>query len=211
MLMKIGLIGAANSGKTKLAKNIAKELDFKIVDNYVPRLEKTTGLAYGIFANFPQNFQILFERITQEQKFAKDGFSTITCGTIYETSIYCAILSSQISINPEDTQGFMIARSAMNAIGLFQAATEDYDILFYLPLSDKVKEEEGKSYNAVVDQKVSEITEGYGRYVITLNQKTLKDRSDFAIQIIKEYQASQNDEQTIRGSTGDDSQQSETI
>jgi hypothetical protein len=191
--MKLAITGAPGSGKTQTAKSIARRLtkvgeNVKVIDGYVERLQLETGLAYGHFASYPLNFQILFNRLMLEQKYQNEGFSTITCGSIYETTLYCALHGNRSWVgSPEDTRAHIEGKITMEAISMFETMTSDYLHIFRLPYDSKRLAEKEDGWDTVIDQKLPEVLEGYFRYATVL-EGTLKERTDFAINIINAIQ-----------------------
>ncbi len=141
--MRIGLVGASGSGKTKFARALRRELGehYRIVDNYVPKLEKTTGLAYGTFATYHDNLAIAFKRYEVEHPLDEDR---ITCGTAFDTLCY-AILKTDPAVS-RDRLGAMIANmdTIIKATGWVYSELARYDLMLYLP------SEPLKRYDAVL-------------------------------------------------------------
>lgn len=210
--MKIALLGAPGSGKTKFAAKLAtayandvptsfRVLDArknnkpgmkpKVIDKYVDKLVETTGFEYGIHATYPQNFQILFQRWTLEQVAANQGYDTITCGSIYETILYTAIRFNsesmvQVNSSKDNLESELMGRAAMQALGTFEQTTTGYDLLFFLPYDGKTLLEKGKSYDTVVDKKLPEVVAGYFRNLHPL-EGTEKEKVKRARDIIQAF------------------------
>lgn len=205
--MKIGVMGAPDAGKSKFARKLALGMaktdvgKTKVIDSYVDKLIEQTGYAFGYFATYPQNFQVIFQRWTLEQIAQTKGLNTITCGTLYESIMYCAIKADVESRNQEDLEAQIFARTAMNALGMIETQISDYDILFHLPYDGKKLLEKGKSYDTLVDRKTPEILAGYYKSAVVLSG-TEKENVKYATQIIQAVseEASENEQQTVRGS-----------
>lgn len=221
--MKIGIAGAEGSGKSDLAKKLARSLNtarnegeptFAVIDNYVQDLQKKTGYYYELFAaTHPQNFQILFHRWTLEQEAAHKGLNTITCGTLYETIVHVAIHSLIIEqaepLNPEEV---IQIEAAMRGLAMIETLISDYDVIFYLPYSERYLKEMERSWDMVVNSKIPEVLEGYSKNYVVLKGNE-KEKVKNARRIVKDLkaliEASENDESTVRGSGGPDSERSE--
>jgi hypothetical protein len=208
--MKIAIIGAPESGKTVLAKRLLSRLNkdggnYRLIDGYVEKLIKRTGLAYSHFATYPMNFQVLFERWTQELDAANTGYDTITCGSIYETTVYCAlhnIRDTGIIPNAQDTLAYIEGKAMMDAISFFHFGTVDYDHIFRLPYTEEKLAAKSDDWDVVIDQKLPEVLEGSFQFATVL-EGTLKEKADIAINIIKAIaveQSQSNERATVGGS-----------
>jgi energy-coupling factor transporter ATP-binding protein EcfA2 len=197
--MKIALLGAPGAGKSTFATKLAtalreqkgevKRQTVKIVDKYVDRLIKDTGYAYGIFATYPQNFQILFERWSAEQRAENAGAETIiTCGSLYETVLYTALrVNSNVALK-EDQELIVHGRVAMEALGMIEKEIADHDLLFFLPYSEKTLAVKGRSYDTVINEKIPEVVSGYFKNLVALDGTSKKKVKD-ALRTIDAYAA----------------------
>lgn len=145
--LRIGIIGAQGSGKSKLSRALAKEseslLGHKpvVVDNYAQKLQRDTGLALGMFATYSENFMVAGARHAAEYKAINTGKSVITVGTMIETFLY-GVMTSDAEMQRFDPQGAMqVASAGMTGLGVFFGETFDYDAVIYLPYVEK------KGYN----------------------------------------------------------------
>lgn len=190
--MKIAILGAPGSGKSGFASKLMAELNtkpkrfgnYRVVDKYIDKLQKQTGFnLQGASATIPQNFQILFERWTAEQKAALGGNNIIVCGSIYESILYAAIRVNN-EVMREVPGATSTARATMQGLAMIEAEISDHDLFFYLPLKDKVKEQKGKSYDTVVDEKLPEVVSGYFKELIGLTG-TDKEKVKSALTIIR--------------------------
>lgn len=157
--MKIGIIGAPGSGKTNLAQGIKKALDdkidFDIVDEYVGDLSDGTGLAFGHFAGYIGNLQVTFERLAREQESTRQYEGTITCGTVVDSLIYAAMYSQLARQAPNQRAELARAATTMGAFGMIIYDTFDYDLSFYLPLSQEHRQEHEGEWNVLFDLEVA--------------------------------------------------------
>ena len=192
--LRIGIIGAPGSGKSAFAKALATQLrrggqEVRTVDGYVNNLIKKTGYAYDIFATYPQNLQILFERWTREQEAEKAGCDTlITAGSLYETILYTGLrVNSDLSLK-SDKGVQMQGRVAMETMGVIQSLIAIHDLLFFLPYTGKVLAEKGRSYDVAVNEKLPEILAGYFRPITPLTGTT-KTKVQDALTAIKSIEA----------------------
>lgn len=200
--MKIAILGAPGSGKSAFATKLAtalraeeekpKSQSVQIVDGYVENLTKQTGFAYGIHATFPQNFQILSERWTQEQKklyALKDStvpVHLITCGSIYDTILYTALRINSQAVLKRNKEAVLLGRVAMEALGMIEKETSDYDILFFLPYNKKKRDEKGRSYDTAINLKLPEVVAEYFKTLVPL-EGTTKEKVKDALRAIDAY------------------------
>lgn len=194
--LRIGILGAPGSGKSAFAKSLATAIrkergappvlqPVKVVDGYMDSLIKRTGYAYDIFATYPQNLQIISERWTREQGAEKEGCDIlITAGTLYESILYTGLrVNSDLALKADKTIQ-MQGRVTMEMLGVIQSQIATHDLLLFLPYTKKVLAEKGRSYDAVINEKLPEVLAGYFRPITPLTGTTKKKVAD-AIPIIK--------------------------
>jgi hypothetical protein len=201
--LRIGILGAPGAGKSAFAKALATAIrkergnapvlqPVKVVDGYTDSLIKRTGYAFDIFATYPQNLHILFERWTREQEAEKAGCHTlITVGTLYETTLYTGLrVNSDLALKADKTTQ-MQGRVAMEMMGVIHSLIATHDLLLFLPYTSKVVAEKGRSYDAVVNEKLPEVLAGYFRPFTTLTGTTKKKVQDAltAIRSVEQWKA----------------------
>lgn len=125
--MKIALIGAPGSGKTKLAKEIAKKLDLKIVDGYAEKWSKRTGLTVGFTGGYTHSLGVALDRVFEERKL-EDNF--VTCGSTLDSLLYMALMSLSDPNNVE----FIRAKSYMEVLSMLFYDFWGYDHVFFCRL-----------------------------------------------------------------------------
>lgn len=136
--MRIGLAGAPGSGKTDLANALASLMgadliggQICIVDDYVKDVEQTTDLACGFQGSYIADMAVAMARYGAERSAVRDGAeTTITCGTLAETTTYTAINATL----RQDEWGWAMANISMPYYALLSRSVMAYDHLFYLPL-----------------------------------------------------------------------------
>ncbi len=133
--MRIGLIGAPESGKSKLGTKLSDVLGLPCIDNYAEELSDQTDIWIGQGSTYIPNLLVALERLKREfNTSTKDG--RITCGTAVETISYCALHSSRVKedSSPEEIDIDAVqAAVVMNAINLMMNDNWRYDFVFYLP------------------------------------------------------------------------------
>lgn len=197
--LRIAIIGAPGSGKSTFAKALATKLraekdevkrqTVKVVDGYMDSLIKRTGYAFDIFATYPQNLQILFERWTREQEAEKDGCDTlITVGSLYETILYTGLrVNSELALKADKTIQ-MQGRVSMEMLGVIQSLVATHDLLLFLPYTSKLLAEKGRSYDVAINEKLPEVLAGYFRPITPL-AGTTKTKVQDALIAIKSIEA----------------------
>lgn len=218
--MKVALLGAPGSGKTKVGASLVRRLNhefprsFRLADCYVDALTHETGHTFGgdlTYDAYRHNLQVLAQRWVIEDKWTHRGFHTITCGTIFESMIYSAAYSTRLHTITDEQLLMEESYSAqvfMSMLGVMAARTFDYDALFYLPL-----EGDSTPWGRVVDDKLPEVLEGQMKYAVVLTG-THKQKVDFATDVIarilRASQAPSDEQPTIRtsddASSGDEHQ-----
>lgn len=141
--MKIGILGAPGAEKSKFARGLAKNLDgnVAVVDHYVQRLKKASGLALGPWASYSENLMIAGVR--EAERAIKQGDHQITVGTIMDTMTYIMVYSDILISNnrAEDrAQIYHTGQAVVSGLSLWYTETWDYDVCFFLPFVGKVKE-----------------------------------------------------------------------
>jgi hypothetical protein len=184
--MKVAILGAPGSGKSRVANAIRKQLgdDWRVVDKYVDHLQKRTGLPYGFDADFPQNIQVMSARWIGEIEAARQDFSSITCGSIYETLAYTLAIGFP---NPTSEAEMVVQVKYIDTLyrflGAMEDTTADYDLMFYLPY----KTPPDDPWCVILDQKIPEILESEFKRVYTLTG-THKGKVNAAFEKIREVQ-----------------------
>lgn len=182
--MRVGLIGAPKSGKTRVANAMAARLDkesWKVVDKYVDRLAKRTGLPYDYQADFPGNVSVMCERWNAEHEALKGYPNIITCGTLYETLAYTlAIEFPQPQSEAEMVAQVQYLDVNYRFLGAMEDTTTNYDLLFYLPYKEKQS-----TWHGIIDQKIPDILETEFRRAYTLTGTT-KEKVNAALEKISD-------------------------
>lgn len=130
--MKIAISGPPGSGKQKLARSIAQELDLKAVVGYTDLLQKNTDLALGPWATYSENMMVAGTRMGKEKS---AGTDYVVAGTIIDTLSY-AMMKTDIPFYPgplDTARVETLAEGAIKGLGVMYAETWDYDISFFLP------------------------------------------------------------------------------
>lgn len=174
-MIKVALLGAPSSGKTELAQELVKTLeDVQVADAYVPAIEERSDNTLGHFASYLGNLQVALGRWECERALARDHKPSIliTCGTIVETTVYEAVnalVDASVSNDGENLtiralQNNKRASVTMTMLGIISYDTWDYDLAYYLPVS-----EDADQSSKVVDNHILEAAEALGVPVKTLD------------------------------------------
>jgi len=170
--MRIGLLGAPGSGKSKLARALGEEHGLKVVDNYVQRLQKKTDLALGPWSSYPEHFMVASKRL--EEEYAAGFDKRITVTTILDTITYAAF-HADVSLRKDKEAvraNYQAAQSAMGGLGLLFAETWDYDISFFLPYSEKEYEKRKDTWQVALDSAYVDVIDSFspeGCYILAGN------------------------------------------
>lgn len=121
--MKIAIIGAPGSGKTTLAKQIAKKKELKVVDGYAERFAKRNDLAIGFFGGYSTTLGIALDRVFEENKADNDY---VLCGTTLDSLMYIAMSSPK---NPNQVD-FMRAKTYLESVAILYFDYWSYDHVF---------------------------------------------------------------------------------
>lgn len=144
--MRIALIGAAGSGKTELANQIAKEKKLEVVDGYAEAFSKRTDLAIGFFGGYSTTLGIALDRIYEENK-KKDDY--VVCGTTLDSLLYVAMMSLK---NPNQLE-YIRAKTYLEAVAILFYDYWVYDHVFVcrMPKMDPPTDEEVKDADELID------------------------------------------------------------
>ena len=164
--MRIAIIGAPGSGKTDLGRSITRSLNrdhqggWKLIDNYVDKLSQRTGVTYNAQSGYIENVTIMTTRWLLEDEAAYQQFNTISCGSIYETFVYAAMLNTTPAAD-EQARLFQhhLVSTMMNFFSIVEPSGR-YDQVFFLPLSQERLQEH--SWDVVLDSKIPDILQSCG-------------------------------------------------
>lgn len=144
--MKIGILGAPGSGKTRFANELQQEFHDTIpigeggvtyvLDGYVGELRNNTGREYGEFGDFVDDLQVVFKR--REWELTWRDARTITCGTVLDSVIH-NFLRTEAPAKERYEVGLHLERlkSVAATFGLLYMDLWDYDYAFFLPTDDE--------------------------------------------------------------------------
>lgn len=150
--LKIALAGVPGSGKTALAKSLQKEFEkdpekygsIAIIDDYISEIEEETDLALGFFGTYIGNIHVALGREYRDRIAREEHDTTITCGTLFETSAYLAQkMEREFSILEEEGEKYewnLRVDASMRYISCLYLDTVRYDMIYHL--SPIVLEEE---------------------------------------------------------------------
>lgn len=167
--MKIGVLGPPGVGKTKFARQLAKRFGLKLVDGYVQRLQRSTGLALGPWSTYSENFMIAGVRQAAEERVSK--IDTITTGTIADTITY-AMVKTDVALHSSRAaaqENYTVAQGAIQGLSMWYTETWDYHISFYLPY-DASQKANSMAWGKALDAAYPHVLESFQvPFVYTLN------------------------------------------
>jgi nicotinamide riboside kinase len=190
--MRIGLVGAPESGKSDLAIALAAALKDKgvvmVVDDYVEQITDRSDTALGSMATYLGNLQVAVGRMEFENKALEDSPDVlITCGTIIDTIVYNALHHMvHLSTRRKDQRildhYYERADASTKLLALMMADTWKYDHVFYLPLS-----EDGQDWYKEIDKELAPAIRMTGAEFTTLDDD---DKLEAALNEINSITAS---------------------
>jgi hypothetical protein len=163
-MLRIGLAGVQGSGKSLLAKDLKVALEksgkyksIKIIDDYIPEIEKETGLALGFYATYIGNVYAALGRATRERLAAAEEHDVIiTCGTVFETASYMARqLEAEFKFLNEDAEKedhLRRAEASMKFVSCLYVDTVKYDYILHLPRIMEANDDTPESNIAELDK-----------------------------------------------------------
>lgn len=167
--MRIGIVGPPGAGKSKFAKELAVYAtgDYTIIDGYVQRLQKSTGLALGFWGQYTDNFMIQGVRAAEEYKILNKKLDTsddiITVGTVMDTVLYCAMHNDFAVGKPEyKLMTNYMTEVAMRSLGLWFATNWEYQLTFFLPYDEKQRKAKQGTPEFEFNEMMDEALESYG-------------------------------------------------
>lgn len=190
--LNIALLGAPGSGKTAVARKTVSLIkrsggelgEWGVVDAYVDAISRNTGIPLSVSANFPQNLSIVTARWVKEAELYHKGMSVITCGSIYESILYATLpfmLKAPEDMNPGEN---IFNQVMMQALGALEKTTYHYDAMFFLPFNPKMLAKNEHTWGGVINAKIPEVLEGFGKQVIVLDQKTVDAKASVVVESI---------------------------
>lgn len=179
--MKIALLGPPEAGKTKVARALGKRFGLKVVDNYVQRLQKASGLALGPWSSYSEHFMVAGVRQAEE---LKAGDERITVGTHLDTLAYAALHSDVVLNRSRQAlqDSYEDAQAAMKGLALIFGQNWDYHFSFHLPYSPDEVRAKGRVWETSLNAAYDSILETFPvPYIYTVHGTT-----DERIKIITE-------------------------
>lgn len=130
--MKICIIGAPKSGKTKFAKQKASESKIKLIDGLPNKFIKKTGLALGHLSDYRVDIMFMSNVLENEYKHKEDGY-VITSSPLYTLAHF--VFKANFVGKDEEKMIRLLWPSAL----LNQVINDSlwYDEIYYLPYKGK--------------------------------------------------------------------------
>lgn len=153
--MRICVIGAPKSGKTKFAKKIANEKNVKVIDGLPQKYVKKTGLALGHLSDYRVDVMFVGNILENEYKHKDEGY-VITSSPLY-TLAHFVFKANFIEDSEEEKLMRLLWPSAL----LNQIINDSlwYDEIYYLPYKgkDEMSQQIDKAVRQVFfDQKIND-------------------------------------------------------
>jgi hypothetical protein len=158
--VKIGVLGPPGVEKSKFARAIAKEYNLSLVDNYVQRLQKASGLALGPWSSYAEIFMVAGVREAEEVKHPE---SSITVGTIMDSVVYASTHADVVLQNtPEGRKAAYIdAQAAMQGLAMWSRESYQYHLSFYLPYSTEQAAAKAGTWEAALNAAYPVVLESF--------------------------------------------------
>lgn len=167
--ISVALVGASNSGKSKVAKKLQKVLKekygetFSVVANGGTTVEKDLDIAMGHFGSYRESLLAFFQRLTKELELKKNGKNFISCGTAIENIAYTGVkvddIRTGIQIASQE-QRLLKEMSAVQILTFLFLDTFQYDLGFYLPINSVIKEDDD-AYNRRIDLAIKMVDKNF--------------------------------------------------
>jgi hypothetical protein len=186
---RLAVIGPPGTDKTKFARALGRWDGWNewtkpvVLDNYVPKLAKKTGLALGPWATYVENLMVAGERMKLES--AHSALSTITVGTILDTLMYAHMHADVTLHRPElDRQtSYWRAQVAIQALTMWYTETWQYTLAFFLPFP---AHSNGLSWERDYAHLLPEVIETYQvPGIVTIPEGSVEERVKLATEVIQ--------------------------
>lgn len=190
--MKIAISGPPGSGKSKLARDIAQELDIKAVVGYSELLQKNTDLALGPWATYSENMMVAGTRMAKERSAGQDY---IVSGTILDTITYAMMKtdiptrSGPLDIGRVET----LAEGGIKGLGIIYAENWDYDLSFFLPYTGTTRKRRDP-WAQKLESIYPDVFEAYRAPLDAALTGSSREKMDDAMGIILSYIEDQEEE-----------------
>ena len=204
--LRIALLGAPTSGKTKIAQKFAEaiDLDFLMVDNPSSRIEQM-GYDLGNDGDFRTTISMAMFQLEDEKKFAQEG-GIISCGTVIQRLAHTgsAVQSlgdrSQQFPTIENRRNLLIENQLGHVLAFLMAEEFQYHFIFYLPLKSNTgllvpeSVDDERTYNNRVDTGIQQLLEAFFIPAIPLDVDG--DPAEEMVNFVKESMDKLNAEET---------------
>lgn len=201
-MKRIAILGAPFAGKSSVAALAVKAVDgtSEIVDNYIPAIEQRSDVVLGMYASWLGNLQVAIGRYEFERKAAlnKPDY-LITVGTVVETVVYQALYSA-LGMNSQDEAvklyTYARANPTVEVLGGIVGDSWRYDYVFYLPLSEELKNHEDHVYDARVDEQIIPCLEAFKLSFTQLEDSSME--AENVAKMVKEIESEAPDKSGVR-------------
>ena len=204
--IEIGIIGAPNSGKSKLIKEFVKlskpwfaENNQKMIvhGNIGTDIESRYDQAMGVYGDYRENLWAFFARLAAEKKIRNDGNNFISNGTMIDTLAHAGInmetvmLGLQTSglVTPDTQAEVQKLQMAMNVLTFLFVENFQYKFVFYLPLPEQIvipgEDDSEQRYSQRIDNAIQVIFQNFNLRIQMLDQPTHKEKAEEMLSTIK--------------------------
>jgi hypothetical protein len=144
--MKVCVIGAPKSGKTKFAKTLAKDKNLNLLDNLPQKYIKKTGLALGHISDYRVDMMFMGNILENEYKYKDEGY-VITSSSLYTLAHF--VFKANFVGDDDERMVRLLWPSAL----LNQVINDSlwYDEIYYLPYKGK------DEINAAIDKAIRQV------------------------------------------------------
>lgn len=153
--MFILVTGIPKAGKTKLARKIAKENGYKVVDNIATKFSKDTDLAIGTFCDYRTNFSLAGLRFHSE--YINKNENCVFTSSLVDSLVYSTFWTEMNGDFSEDARRLLpdVGVWTTGAIAAMLDSTWNFDRTIFIdyPHKDEVWSLCNEAYRRVLNER----------------------------------------------------------